>query len=66
VEEELIEEIKKNTFKISSSEEVDKRADIFKFAVENDMILLTLKKEESSLEDVFKKVTASTGSATDS
>ena len=57
VEEELIEEIKKNTFKISSSEEVDKRADIFKFAVENDMILLTLKKEESSLEDVFKKVT---------
>jgi len=60
VEEELIEEIKKNTFKISSSEEVDKRADIFKFAVENDMILLTLKKEESSLEDVFKKVTSRT------
>jgi len=47
----------KNTYSISSSETTDQRAAIFRFAVANDLVLLTLIKTENNLEDVFRELT---------
>lgn len=52
-----VRESAKNTYQINSNAENDKRADLFKFAVENNLILLTLNREQSSLEDVFRELT---------
>ena len=46
-----------NTWKIKSASSKDIRAAIFQFAVANNLSVLTLQKEEQSLEDVFKQLT---------
>ena len=46
-----------NTWKITSASSKDIRAAIFQFAVANNLSVLTLQKEEQSLEDVFKQLT---------
>ncbi len=46
-----------NRYQISSSLNDDIRADVFRFAVENNLLLLELHKETSSVEDVFQKLT---------
>ena len=45
-----------NTWQITSSAEKDIRADIFNFAVKNNLAVLTIQKEEQKLEDVFKEL----------
>lgn len=45
-----------NTWQITSSAEKDIRADIFNFAVQNQLAVLTIQKEEQKLEDVFKEL----------
>lgn len=42
---------------IESKSKTDLRTAIAKFASENDFLILTLKKEEDNLEDIFKKLT---------
>jgi ABC-2 type transport system ATP-binding protein len=42
---------------IESKSKTDLRTAIAKFASENDFLILTLKKEEDKLEDIFKKLT---------
>lgn len=44
-------------WKLKSSAQKDIRAAIFQFAVANNLSVLTLQKEEQSLEDVFKQLT---------
>ncbi len=46
-----------NKFLLSSNINVDIRADIFEFAVQNKLTLLEMAKEISSVEDVFQQVT---------
>ncbi|MBL7894140.1 MAG: gliding motility-associated ABC transporter ATP-binding subunit GldA [Bacteroidia bacterium] len=52
-----VEQISENTWKISSTEDRDIRKEIFDFAVQNKLSVLTLNKEEQKLEDVFKQLT---------
>jgi ABC-2 type transport system ATP-binding protein len=47
----------KNRFKLYSAPGTDLRSDLFAFAVQNNLKVLTLQKSESSLEDVFHKLT---------
>lgn len=46
-----------NTWRISTTGEQDIRKEIFDFAVQNKLSVLTLNKEEQKLEDVFKQLT---------
>ncbi|MCO4805908.1 MAG: gliding motility-associated ABC transporter ATP-binding subunit GldA [Flavobacteriales bacterium] len=48
-----------NTWLIGSDSEKDIRPFIFEFAVDNNLNVLTVQKEEQRLEDVFKKLTSS-------
>ncbi len=48
---------KKNTFIFESSEVKDIRSDIFRFAVKNNLTLLTLMQKEQNLEDIFRSLT---------
>ena len=41
----------------SSSSSNDLRSTIAKFAAKKELLILTLKKEEDKLEDIFKKLT---------
>lgn len=52
-----VEQVAENTWRISSSEDRDIRKEIFDFAVQNKLSVLTLNKEEQKLEDVFKQLT---------
>lgn len=52
-----IEAIGNGTFLIASKTNVDLRKSIAQFAQQNDLLTLTLRKEERSLEDVFKTLT---------
>ena len=45
-----------NTWQITSSADKDIRADIFNFAVQNKLAVLTVQKEEQKLEDIFKEL----------
>ncbi len=45
-----------NTWQITSSSDKDIRADIFNFAVQNHLAVLTIQKEEQKLEDIFKEL----------
>lgn len=47
----------KNTWKIETNINEDFRPQIFKWAVENEITVLTMNKEEKSLEDIFKELT---------
>jgi ABC-2 type transport system ATP-binding protein len=49
--------IKGNIWQLSSTSPKDIRADIFQFAVQNQLAVLTLQKEEQQLEDVFRELT---------
>ena len=46
-----------NVWRITASAGKDIRADIFQFAVQNQLAVLTLQKEEQNLEDVFRELT---------
>ena len=48
---------KENTWLIESSSDKDIRSNIFKFAVANNLTILSQQKQEKSLEDVFKLLT---------
>lgn len=55
-----VEQVKKldgNTFQIITGDEKDIRKDIFNIAVQNNIGVLTLNKEEQKMEDVFKELT---------
>lgn len=48
---------KGNTWQLSTSSATDIRGDVFQFAVQNQLAVLTLQKEEQNLEDVFRELT---------
>lgn len=50
-----------NVWLLSSSQDSDLRKSIFDFAVKNDLSVLTIQKEEQSMEDIFKKLTKEAG-----
>lgn len=52
-----VNQINETTWQISTSAEKDIRKEIFDFAVNNKLSVLTLNKEEQKLEDVFKQLT---------
>ncbi len=54
---ELVSTIGGNKYKIVATEERDIRKDIFNLAVEKNIGVLTLNKEEQKMEDVFKELT---------
>ncbi len=49
--------VKDNCWQIEANTDKDIRTDIFQFAVQNALAVLTLHKEEQKLEDVFKELT---------
>jgi ABC-2 type transport system ATP-binding protein len=53
-----IERIKQSTFKITTKPDVDIRPQLFRFAADHKLSLLGLKQEESSLENIFRELTA--------
>jgi ABC-2 type transport system ATP-binding protein len=55
-----IEAIGTNKWRVYPSGQQDLRPVLFKFAVQNNLTLLTLIQEQSSLEDVFRQLTTST------
>jgi len=52
-----VKNIKDNVWEITTSTTKDIREDIFKFAVKNNIAVLSIKVEENSLEDVFHQLT---------
>lgn len=44
-------------YRLSLKAQADARADVFRFAVDNDLVLLGMRKEEGSVEDVFRALT---------
>ena len=52
-----VKNIKENVWEITTSTTKDIREDIFKFAVKNNIAVLSMKVEENSLEDVFHQLT---------
>lgn len=52
-----VEEITPKQWKLISYKDEDIRPTIFQFAVANQLAVLTLQKEEQSLEEVFKQLT---------
>jgi ABC-2 type transport system ATP-binding protein len=53
-----IERVKPATFKITTQHNVDIRPQLFRFAADHKLSLLGLKQEESSLENIFRELTA--------
>lgn len=49
--------IKEHTWQLTADSEKDVRPEIFQYAVQNNLAVLTLNKEEQRLEDVFKELT---------
>ncbi len=54
---ELVKQLEGNKYQIITSDEKDIRKDIFNIAVQNNIGVLTLNKEEQKMEDVFKELT---------
>lgn len=54
-----IKHLEGNTWEVEASKEKDIREDIFKFAVRNKTSVLSLNREQQSLEEVFQSLTAS-------
>lgn len=52
-----VEELGANKFRISTKGNADVRSELFKYAVEKQLTVLTLNKEEASIEDVFRQLT---------
>jgi len=55
-----LEILNNKTFKLHVSTNTDIRPDVFRFAVEHSLAVLTIQKEEKKLEDVFKNLTQET------
>jgi ABC-2 type transport system ATP-binding protein len=53
-----VERVKLSTFKITTHHDVDIRPQLFRFAADRKLSLLGLKQEESSLENIFRELTA--------
>ena len=53
----VVNQIEQNLFLLEPKSKVDLRPAISKFANENSLLILTLQKEEHSLEEAFKKLT---------
>ncbi len=52
-----VKKLENNRFQLVSNLKTDVRADVFRFAVERNLILLEIKKEVFSVEDVFQELT---------
>jgi ABC-2 type transport system ATP-binding protein len=52
-----LEELGNNKYRISSKGNADVRSELFKYAVDKNLTVLTLNKEEASIEDVFRQLT---------
>ena len=52
-----VKNISANLWQLSAAADKDIRKEIFDFAVQNKLSVLTLNKEEQKLEDVFKSLT---------
>lgn len=52
-----VEKVSENTFKIESKENIDIRKTIAEYAQKNNLLILSSRVEEKSLEDVFKSLT---------
>ncbi len=52
-----VQNLRENTWRISGKENCDIRAGLFKWAVENNLAVLSLQKEEQKLEDIFQQLT---------
>ncbi len=52
-----VENIQGNNWKIKTQPGADARAALFKFAVDNNLAILSLQKQEQKLEDIFQKLT---------
>ena len=52
-----IQEVSNNRFKVITDSMEDRREAIFKFAIENNQTLLELTEDQSTVEDVFQKLT---------
>ena len=59
---ETVENISGNSWKVISKQGADARASLFKFAVEKDLAILSLQKQEQKLEDVFQQLTLESSS----
>ena len=51
------ENIRGNTWEVVTEAGIDIRTDIFNYAVKQNLIVLSMKKEENSLEEVFQQLT---------
>lgn len=49
--------IGENVWLLATSADIDTRANIFEYAVKNNLVMLSTQKEEQSLEDVFRQLT---------
>lgn len=54
---EKIEKLSQTTYSVESKHNIDLRPSLFRFAVDNHLILLTLKEQQQSLENVFQDLT---------
>lgn len=52
-----VESTKKNTYAIEADEQKDVRSSLFKYAVDQGLTILTIAKNDASLEDVFRNLT---------
>ena len=52
-----IEQIGRNTYLSESDHTIDLRPSLFHYAIDNQLVLLTLKEQQQSLENVFQKLT---------
>jgi len=52
-----VEVVNANTLKLHITTQVDIRSEVFRYAVEHNLTVLTIHKEEKKLEDVFKNLT---------
>ena len=52
-----IRKIKENVWQLETTSDRDLRAEIFQYAVQNNLAVLAMQKEEQKLEDVFKQLT---------
>ncbi len=52
-----VDQLNSTNFKIYSDSETDIRKELFNYAIANDLAIITIKKEEQNLEEIFKSVT---------
>lgn len=52
-----INQIDEFNYRLETNPQIDPRADIFRFAVDSELILLAMQKKEQSMEDIFRSLT---------